>query len=278
MDEQELEARMEAALPAFVLGALEPDEMITVERYLRERASPALRAKLHLLEEATVQLGRSAPAAPLPPSVKERLMRRVRADLSSAAPAPTPPPAPQRRAWRLSDWLRPVAWAAAGALLALLIVFPRHQANLAASHAEGARLAQEVARLEQDNEQLRGQLSTRQQQLLAVAHSQQQVALAGTEAAPGAVGTLYLGAEEGLLVLEGLPALPPEQRYQLWWISEERGAIPSALLTVTEVELTTLVIALPEAGLRYEAVGISIEPAGGSQQPTGPVVLLGQRG
>lgn len=77
-------------LPAYVLGILEPEEMLAVEDYLAQH--PELHVRLAEIEETAAQLAYLAPDAPLPSGTKSRLLAQVRAD------GPGPPGSPQPRA------------------------------------------------------------------------------------------------------------------------------------------------------------------------------------
>jgi len=136
-------------LPAYVLGALEPEEMLAVDRCLQENPDPELLARWQELEEATTWLAVAAPLAPLPPSAKEKLMTRVQADLvaspselqqeqkalqralkppiplSSSTTGKSPHQAPESLLTWLVGWFfgaaRPLAWAAVGAFVVALL-------------------------------------------------------------------------------------------------------------------------------------------------------------
>jgi anti-sigma-K factor RskA len=71
--------------------------------------------------------------------------------------------------------------------------------------------------------------------------------------------------------------LPENQTYQLWLIpADGDGApLPSGLLAVQQAGVDSVTITLPDDATNYAAVGVSIEPAGGSPSPTGPIVLVG---
>jgi anti-sigma-K factor RskA len=100
-----------------------------------------------------------------------------------------------------------------------------------------------------------------------------QIALASTENAPGATGILIISAdgEYGSLVVQGLPDLSPGQQYQLWLIDNGRRS-SGGVFSVHEGYAAMQVYA-PRALDSYEAFGITIEPAGGSREPTGAKVL-----
>jgi len=71
---------------------------------------------------------------------------------------------------------------------------------------------------------------------------------------------------------EGLERLNPTQTYELWIITAE-VATPAGLFTSSDGAASILV----EADLAdVIAVGMTIEPTGGSDTPTGDVILLGE--
>lgn len=127
-------------LPAYTLGALEPEEMLAMDRYLQQNPDPELLTLLQKSEEATTLLAIAAPPAPLPASAKEKLMARVQASLpdrSTQKKDETPLSLSsvgtmndKDASWTFSEWLkglfsgavRSLAWAAVGAFLVLLLL------------------------------------------------------------------------------------------------------------------------------------------------------------
>jgi anti-sigma-K factor RskA len=326
-------------LPAYALGALEPEEMLAVDAYLNKHQE--LLARLNQVEEAAAQLAYAAPVAPLPPMAKDRLMSRVYADLDGQAlpaasvtpPAPVLPPArlapspsPQPGWWpRLRSAFTSPWWAvAAGTAMVLLLVSffylnglqaQLRQANSQLSNLEGrvAELEIDNIRLREDNEniqqqaqadrqilearvgeleiantQLQQNSDTLQQQtqadqqlLLAIAGADpnRAVQISGTEPDSGAGGALYvLQDNQGVLVLHGLEPLPADQTYQLWLIPSAADAdpLPAGLLEVEQAVPTSATVQIPANAQDFAGIAVSIEPAGGSPAPTGPIVLLGQ--
>ncbi len=89
----------------------------------------------------------------------------------------------------------------------------------------------------------------------------------------GAQVTVTYSASAGLAALtaQGLPKLPQDKGYELWLIGED-GASPMGMLDFAGGSTDT---ALMEGGLSSAThVGITVEPAGGSPQPTtDPIVL-----
>lgn len=329
-------------LPAYALGALEPEEMLAVDDYLTHH--PALQDRLQQLELAAAQMAFAAPDAPLPAEAKNHLLTRIKNDLSAqAAPPVTPSPAvPVSTASRLdSQKNRTVAdsspnwwanlrrafgstqvWAAATAcaVVALVILgfyFSQLRTRLEVLQAKINQLQTDKTELEQTNASLQQQLLENQGQLqqagvqldtlqsqaaeLQAANTQLQqqaqnsqellaliggatlkrtVPLPGTPDAPTASGTFYLTADnQGVLVLRGLEPLPAEQTYQLWLIPADGPPAPAGLVAVQAEDSTWLKLQVPpDAPTDFAAVGVSVEPAGGSPTPTGPIVLLGEVG
>jgi anti-sigma-K factor RskA len=277
-------------LPAFVVGALAPDEMLEVEEYIH--AYPELMARVHELELAAAKLAYSAPAQQLPMDLHAAVMNRARASLpprpQPAAPvAVTRQPArPVRTAVRenpLVEWWRKRAFwdlglvAAAAAALLLGIFYRDALVEVGDLRRQVQGLEQEVATLQNENVRLQSELDTRLNQLASIAGAQQIVALGGTESAPGASGTLYVQDRSGTLVLNNLEPLGEDQVYQLWLIPPDGAPIPAGLLGQVAEQTAMITLDLPATLENIAAVGVSIEPPGGSAEPTGPIVLLGER-
>ena len=96
----------------------------------------------------------------------------------------------------------------------------------------------------------------------------------GTENAPDAYGLLAGGRGErhGDAGHDGPAALGSEQVFQLWLIrADER--VSSGLLDPEGGDYEILVVNSPEAISEFRGFGMTIEPAGGSDGPTGPKAL-----
>lgn len=94
------------------------------------------------------------------------------------------------------------------------------------------------------------------------------VASAATSAGGTATVVASLGAAAMVFTGAGLPALPPTSVYELWFIGAG-GARPAGLVPLTPAP----VLAAGLAG--GDAIGVTVEPAGGSPAPTStPIVVL----
>jgi anti-sigma-K factor RskA len=103
------------------------------------------------------------------------------------------------------------------------------------------------------------------------------VKLDGTEAAASATGLLVISpdGEYGTLVVNGLPHLDESQQFQLWLIEDDQRT-DGGVFSVNEEGYGFLEVVSPRHLIGYSQFGITIEPAGGSQGPTGEKVLGGQ--
>jgi len=317
---QEVEER----LPGYLLGTLEPDEMLAVLTHLEAEAE--LRQKLQYLEESMAVLALSAPDVPLAPHVKSGFLAQVEADLrQESAPVSWLVPQTEPRE-TFMDWLRrwwhqpgPQIYVVAGAMalavtlsiytLGLSGRLDEARADLATSEAVQAQLSADQETLtadliatQRENERLQRDLADAvavnqamqndldqlqvdytqvridEQQLQVVSYATHSVALQPHESFPGIRGFFYFGSphEPALLVLHGLEQLPEGQVYQFWLVTPDGQQIPHETLQVLGPEAPTVeTITLDEETPDFVAVGLTIEPAGGSSQPTGEMLLQG---
>jgi len=73
-------------------------------------------------------------------------------------------------------------------------------------------------------------------------------------------------------VIAGLATLEPGKTYQVWLI--EGAPVSAGLLTVDANGQGVLILTAETAISSFKSIGISIEPEGGSEQPTGDIVVL----
>lgn len=210
-------------LPAYALGAVDPDEARQVEALLRR--CPDWRAELATYRQLDAELAALLPPIVPPPSVKASLIQAVTAR-------------PKRRHWA---W----GWVAAACLLIALVV----------SNAAWAAVARQQAPLE------------------LVLRSVQ------ADAAPDATGrVLWARAEpQAFLVLSGLPPLAPDQTYQAWMRDGNR-IISLGLVQPQADGSAALVFDGALLAGRFDTVGVTVEPAGGSALPTSPPIVRWQGG
>lgn len=287
-------------LPAYVLGALEADEMLAVDDYIQTHWD--LLHRVERLDIATAQLALAAPPVTLPAAPKANLMAMIQADAAAQDPSrplaaedvtPSLPPesierpaqVPQQAAsGRRFVFANPrLSWAmtavaAAAAMILVIFYGVNTQGRINELQNAVAQRDQAITDMAERVLILEQQIQTDNNQLAFFSEADRIVPLAGTESAPGANGAFYQRGDQAILVIAGLAPLPTDQTYQLWLIPADGAPVPSGLLAVAEGTRAQQTIAIPGDAQAYAAVGISIEPAGGSPAPTGPIVALGQQG
>lgn len=297
---------VEAMLPAYVLGALEPEEMLLVDEYIQQHL--ALFRQLERLEQTSASLALAVPEVTPPLRVKNQLMARVYQDQQRYQPAQPelrtqlPPPAmastpeavsrldkpavslrERLRHWLGGTLLWPALTAVSTAVALLMVIYAAQiWGRLNTVTAQIEQTQQTLAQVQAQNESLQSLNASLQQrvqesenQLALFANANQVVTLEGTEEAPQASGAFYASRETSVLVMRGLLPLGPDQTYELWLIPEQGDPVPAGLVQVDDSGNATATISMVEQPVEFAAVGVSIEPQQGSPQPTGPIVLLG---
>lgn len=243
---------VEEWLAAEALDALSPDEQRRVAAHLAEcdacrRASEPMRAV------ATALAADVLPVA-VPSSWEMALMARVAQEPRSRPAAAAPARRPR---WR---WRRLGLAAAAVAFVALLVWNIVLQAQLGQQREQVSALQSQLER------------ESAVTALLAQPATNLRVINPGP-AAPAVRGRLIVNesGEVCLLVLDSVPALPEDRAYQVWLIVD--GQRTSAGLFRPDPSGRTTVVLHHLQIKNYHAIGVSVEPMGGSPQPTGPNAL-----
>lgn len=179
-------------------------------------------------------LAYTAPRADPPAGLKQRVLARVR------------PAAPRRPWWEaLGSFFRRTApiWGLATAVLLLALI----TTSVLLVQATRSQLPPNGMRV---------------------------IALTDTDSAPGAAGILVVGPDgvEGSLVVDRLPPLDEEYQYQLWLIRDGQRT-SGGVFAVDSHGYGLLYVDSPQPLSDYTSFGVTIEPAGGSPEPTGPQVL-----
>jgi anti-sigma-K factor RskA len=268
----DMDPRIEELLPFYVLDALSDDEKKLVESYLAEH--PEARPQVEQLQSGALALPYTVSPVEPPPHVKDALMRRVAADAgargrSSVRDTTSMRTAgePVRRGIRLEDIFRVLSLGAA--TIAIIWAF--------VLNAQVARLQSEIAGL---NDRVAAQADSLDQIITNLNQSGPSdvvtVSLKGTDVQPGAQGQLIADPNENsaVLVISGLPPLEPGKTYQVWLIGD--APVSAGLLTVDANGQSVLIVTSEESIGSFNSIGISIEPEGGSEQPTGDIVVLSE--
>lgn len=100
------------------------------------------------------------------------------------------------------------------------------------------------------------------------------IASAATSA--GGTATVVASRRDGNVVFtsSGLPVLPPSSVYELWFIGSA-GVRPAGLVPTPDPDGVAAVLVLASGLSPDDAIGVTVEPAGGTDAPTTtPIVVL----
>jgi anti-sigma-K factor RskA len=233
---------IEELIPAYALGATDPAESQAVEGHLPSCA--ACRALLASYSDLSGALLFATPPMSAPRGMAERMQHRLAPPRQDVAPAP----------WWTRLRSRLLVPGLAFAVLLLVITnfywFSRTSG-------------------------LQHQL-TEQASLLASLANASAISLHADAPAPNAQGVVYASTKGqiALLCVYGMPELPPDKAYQVWLIKDGKRE-SGGMFQVSEYGFGFLMVKPTRPLNEYSALGITVEPIGGSPAPTSPRVLGG---
>ena len=234
---------------AYATDALDSDERAAFEQHLESCGS----CRLEVAElRATAARLAVATSSTAPSELRDRVLAEV-AQTRQESPLGAVTRLDERRPVQSPPWYRQPATAAAAVLLVIaaglggLAVVEDHRADRAQEQADAARdHASRVAEVAADPD-----------------HIERTVPIAS-----GGTGTVLAAGDVAVFLGKDLPELPEGQAYQLWRMTGQDSQ--SAGVLGRGGDVTGVV-----TGIRPEdAVGVSVEPEAGSDQPTSDPVFL----
>jgi anti-sigma-K factor RskA len=244
---------------AYALGALDPAEARAFEAFLA--ASPEANREVAEYHEVGALLALSAAGATTAtpsPALRDRVLARARAETQPARP-------------RSFSWM---AWTALAASLAAAAALAWQQQalrrSLAARDSTIAALTETLAAREERLRQREASLNFILEPAVTLTN------LVTTRVpAPGVQFFWNRQTNQAIVHASSLTPAAADRAYQLWFIPRDGKPIPSVTFN-SEPSGHALVerIEVP-AGAELTAAAITEEPAGGSPQPTTPILVLG---
>jgi anti-sigma-K factor RskA len=235
--------RFEDLKDSYVLGALPEEERLEFERYLV--AHPELQAEVEDLGAVAGLLALSPREQEPPPELRRRIMATVEAEAAH--------PDTSRRSWLAR------LWEAVGA----------RDLALAAAAVLAVGLFSWSMLLQGEVRDLQGRVQSLQSQ----PQGPQMIALGGAGTKQGARAELVtLEGDRAVLVAENMPPVPKGKTYQIWVIKGDTPK-PSGLFEPKGNSIAA-VVENPVEGT--DAVAVTVEPEGGSKEPTTDPMLVGK--
>lgn len=223
---------------AYAVDALDGPEREAFEAHLGECA--ACREEVTELTATVARLA-GAVASPPPADLKARVLAEV-ARTQQMSPLPQVSHLDDRRAQR--RYARPAAAAAA-----LMLVVSAGSATYAVRESQRADRAEQRA-----------------ERIVTIATDPQRVEVT-VPVSTGGTGTVVAAAGSALFRTSDLRQLPDNRVYQLWRIRGDQPQSVGVLGSGGELEAFVTDIA------PTDALGLTVEPEGGSESPTGDLVL-----
>lgn len=190
-------------------------------------------------------------------------------------------PFPEAKQVRKSSGLSFLPWAIAASLLVCALAgffawrnarneAKASQEQMIAAKAEVEKLNKKV---NQENEQVY-ELARINQALRSP--NSKVIELAGQEVAPSAMANIYWDTNGNQwVVAANLPLAPAGKVYQLWFVTAD-AKINAGLIKTNESGHAFTVVDVPKNLANLAAAAITLEPEGGSAQPTMPIYTVGK--
>ncbi|GGW90703.1 anti-sigma factor [Streptomyces chryseus] len=245
-------AELHTLTGAYALHALSAEERAEFERHLEDCAPCAQEVR-----ELTATAARLGLAVNVTPSaaLKEQVMRRITTERQDPPKVQQPSPASgaRRRGRALPRFVLAACVAAATAF-----------GGVAVWQQQEASDAREEARR-----------SERQSEELASVLAAPDAKVTTGKLADGASGTVVVSRErnKAAFLASGMPEPPSGKVYQLWF--DDDGTMrPAGLMDGSALTGPALAVLMEGPVDTADGMGITVEPAGGSERPTGAALAL----
>ena len=230
-------------IPAYAIGALDVSERAALEQHLKtcELCQAELSAYHVVSDDLLLSLSARQPSAAL----RQRLAGRL--------------PGAQKKGPRFSfPWT--TAQLALGFAILLLVIL-----NVA--------LLFQTQALQRQQAVLASQVQTGQTALAALAYPETRTLPVNGQ---NVAGTLLLDQDRNVAVLItwNMPALQPGQTFQVWLIDPQGKRTSGGIFTPQPGQpFNSVSVVSPGSLLGFSGLGVTVEPAGGSSQPSGQRIL-----
>jgi anti-sigma-K factor RskA len=247
----------------YALGALEGDEKSAIESHVASCAECA--RKLAEARGRIALLAFSAPPVAPSPGVKEHLMRQLHATAEGRSQGRAPVEPERATGFFGRGWAMVLVPAAAFLALAAIFLW-----------TENARLQIELATLRAAAEQQKLQADqAREIMHIAQANDTVVVALKKMPGSPNGDAKISYNAKMGELVYDGwIEPAPADKCYQLWLVPMQGDPINAGVFNPARAKTEMWMVTVPQ-GMPAKMFAITLEPAGGMPQPTGPKIFVG---
>jgi hypothetical protein len=246
-------------IPLYVADLLEESETVALREHL-DSGCPGCAAELAGIREAFHQIPFALEPVEPSPIARARLMAAIRKDRLAAS--------------RPGSGFRAVGVPAAAALVAALLGVAvgewMHRGEIAAFREQVAGQAEELAQLKREMRRARESI------VFVSSPAVKVVDLAGKEPVAAARARVFWDRRRDAwqIYADNLPAAGSGKTYQLWIVTAE-AKISAGTFDTAQGPEAGGTVSVPATAGDPVAFAITDEPAGGSVQPTGSILLLG---
>jgi anti-sigma-K factor RskA len=268
----------EQAAALYALGALSQHEARAFENHIRD-GCPACQAAAGDFEQVVGELGTIVSPQTPPPYLRDILITRL--DREKTPPARIiqfPEPEQTRVREKLETRVSPsrsfIPWAVAASLALFAVVAfiawrqTAQQRNDLQSQVTAIRLEQDQQKAQAEEvEQIKAAISSPDVRVIS---------LEGQEHAPRAHAKVYWNTKSNRwFVAANLSPAPFGKTYQLWFLTPE-ARVSAGLIKPDQTGFGYIRVEVPSNIGQIDAAAITLEPEGGSPQPTMPIYALGK--
>jgi anti-sigma-K factor RskA len=244
----------------YAAGAMTDTERLEYQRHLEDDQCAVCQAEVKELRAAASMLAFTVPRVAPSLAVRGRLMEQARS-ASSRGESRSAMPFLRR------SWTELVAVAAALGAMAFAFAAIRSSSELRQLNNE---LTSRIARLEVQLVRARTYISTMTSPEVRV------VNLAGQGSNVQASGRLFwdMKQKRWFLYAKDLPPVAADKTYELWFVPKTGNPVKAVVFNTQTDGISEIEVGVPE-GIDVAAAAVTIEPAGGTDLPTGAFALMG---
>jgi hypothetical protein len=264
--------------PLYALGAVDEDTARGIEDFLLE-ATPEQQHEISDLREVAALLPLALPLPTVPEIIKDRLFIRISAEAQSApadsdetqaeiqTDSSTEPYEESAKVLAFTHAPRREASATRWLLLAATVLLTLTSGYLLWLNYQ----------LHHENSQLVGEIKRKDDELKEiVSPATKIVAMAGKETPQASAKVVWdTTRQTWVIYIFNLPPPPTDKQYQLWYVKGD-AKISAAVFDTNPTGETVLKLDLPPDVVKgLAATAVTLEPKGGSPQPTSNLYLVG---
>jgi anti-sigma-K factor RskA len=265
--------------PLYVIGALDEKTAQEVEASLHSATTEQQRVIARWRDVAT-SLPQALPLQSPPDHVRERLLNRIAEEtqqtpIEIAVEESTSKEMAEHGENKILQFAqtrraesRAVRWMLIAATVLLALGF----GYLFKQNADLARKLEAIAK---ERDRLLSDLAKRGQGDDIVSPQTRVIAMVGEEIPQANAKIVWdTKAQQWAIYIFDLPAPPSDKDYQLWYVTKNSSKISAAVFRTDSTGRTILKLTLPPDALAgLAATAVTLEPTGGSPQPTGKFYL-----